>query len=297
MNVAYEPVLVERAVLAAVRAGGSARAFHADRERPYGLRDEEEREAAFAALHARWFERLGLDRPLGVALAERPELGAGSRQCLVARAFAARAEGADLLVAPPARPTVLLRIAPETLAERPAALAFFRHELLHIADMLRPDFGYEPRLGPAGARPGASGVGADRYHAAWAAFVAGRLAREGRAAPAGRAESLRGFSRACAGLGPAAMEDAFRRFFDAAQCTHAELVAFAAGHVRAAAAEPGRRAQEPHGDRERRQHQADERPVEGPAAVRGVQAGRARPRGVGDQRQDEDREPPAGHIR
>jgi hypothetical protein len=222
MPIDYEPALVEAAVLA---TGGDGRAFHDARDPLYGIADAEARERAFVALHARWFQRLGLDRSLTGALAERPEVGAACARCVVGRAGGAAAEAADLLVAPPARPTLLVRCTPERLAVPERALAFLRHELLHVADMLDPDFGYEPRL-PAGSGRRPDARLADRYRVLWDAYVDGRLVAGARALASLRVERLREFRSAFPELGDEAPA-AFREFFDARRRTHAELVAFA----------------------------------------------------------------------
>jgi hypothetical protein len=230
MGIDYEPALVEATVLASV--GDGWKAFHDERDPLYTLADAEAREAAFVTLHARWFQRLGLDRPLPEALAERPEVAAACGRCIVARAGAAAAEAADLLVAPAVRPTLLVRVTPERLGVWERARAFLRHELLHVADMLDRDFGYEPRL-PAGDGPTLrAGRRAERYRVLWDAYVDGRLVAAGRAPVSVRLARLREFGRAFPELGEQA-ETAFRRFFEAGRCTHADLVAFAtAGDAR-----------------------------------------------------------------
>jgi hypothetical protein len=221
----YEPALVEAAVLAALRGSPGEAALHRERDPLYSIADCDERETAFARLHAQWFEGLGLDRPLRGALAERPEIGWECGRAIVARAPSARHEGADLRLAPPARPTLLLRLMPETLAAGERAWRLLRRELLHVADMLDPAFGYEPRVG-AGAPldPGRQ----ERYRVLWDAYVEGRLVRSGGAPAAAGAEVLREFTRAFPALGAEGVA-AFRRFFDGPSCTHADLVAAATG--------------------------------------------------------------------
>jgi hypothetical protein len=223
MPIDYEPALVESAVLASV---GDGRAFHDERDPLYAIDDVEARDTAFAGLHARWFERLELDRSLTTALAERPEVEAACARCVVGRAGVAAAEAADLLVAPPARPTLLVQLTPTRLAKPERALAFLRHELLHVADMLDHEFGYEPRLPPTGGGRLLDDRRAERYRVLWDAYVDGRLVAASRALPAVRAERLSEFSRAYPELGDR-VGQAFERFFAARRCTHAELVAFA----------------------------------------------------------------------
>lgn len=227
LQVEYEPALVEAAVLAAVRERSEERSFLGERERAYEVADAEAREARFTDLHARWFGRLALDAPFGVALAERAEVGAGCGRAVVARAIAGGDESADLRVTPDARPTLLVLVRAETVSRPPRLLAFLRHELVHVADMLDAGFGYEPQaLGDEGSARGR--LARDRYRALWDAWVDGRLARLGRAPSGVRAERLRDFARAFPALGEGT-EPAFERFFGAERLRHAELAAFATG--------------------------------------------------------------------
>jgi hypothetical protein len=84
-RIAYDASLVEETVLQAEGRLGKteAAAFRGERNRIYGAEDPDEREARFEELHGRVFLRLGLDRPLHEALAERPQLLHRARGCRV----------------------------------------------------------------------------------------------------------------------------------------------------------------------------------------------------------------------
>jgi hypothetical protein len=224
----WDPGLVEAAVLAAVAGRSEERAFRAARDRLYEIAEPDSREAAFDALHARWFERLALDRPFRETLAERPEIGARCGRWLVAPARGRRDEAADLLVAPDARPTLLVRVTAETIAVPDRLSLLLRRELLHVGDMLDPRFGYEPSL-PEGAVGGArERVVRDNYRVLWNAYVDGRLVRAGWLAATASAERLAEFARAFPHLGEGTAA-AFEGVFGARDLTHAELLAFASG--------------------------------------------------------------------
>lgn len=228
--VEYEPRLVEEAVLLTVVGHEGERAFHRERDRLYEIADSEVREAAFRALHAAWFERLNLGREVVQALGERPLVAAGIDRYLVASARSGRDEIAELFVATEAgalRRTVVLRVRPARLLDPVRLRAFLRRELLHVADMLDPAFGYEPRLPPSEGGPAHERLVKDRYGVLWDAYVDGRLARLGWAPPGTRAERLAAFRRAFPMLGERA-EAAFDHFFGAEALRHADLVAFAA---------------------------------------------------------------------
>ena len=231
--VEYEPRLVEEATLLALRGAEAEPAFRRQRDRLYEIADPEAREARFRALHAAWFERLGLGRTIGQALGERMSVVRAARACVVASAASPRQEGAELFVRPPEegtreadRRSVVLRLRPERLLAAPQLLEFLRHELLHIADMLDPCFAYEPWLPSADAGPANRELLKDRYRVLWDAYVDGRLSRLGWAPAGVRAERLSEFRRAFPALGERA-EALFERFFSAASLRHAELMAFA----------------------------------------------------------------------
>lgn len=224
----FDPRLVEAAVLEAIRGHARERDFHAERGAVYEIVEPEPREAAFEALHACWFERLALDRAFRQTLAEQPEIGARCRRCLVASARVRRDEVADLLVAPDERPTLVVLVMPATVAMPERLRVLLRRELLRVADMLDPRFGYEPAP-PAGVAGGAwEWVARDAYRVLWDAWVDGRLVRLGVLPPTARRDRLAAFVRAFRHLG-ADTEGAFERFFDGRQLTHADLVAFIAG--------------------------------------------------------------------
>jgi hypothetical protein len=233
----YDPALVEAAVLAA--ACGHARATDLARERNplYEMVDADAREAAFAACHARWFLALGLGAPLETALAETPAVARACGRCVVAPARQARDECAELFVPPEggARPVVVIRVAAETLAAPPRALVLFRGELLHVADMLDPGFGYRPHLPAEDVPAPFERAVRERYRVLWDASVDGRLARAGRGAPGSEPRRRREGLRAFPELG-----DRFAEAFDAvwsgAVHTHPGLLALAAGGSPGAAA-------------------------------------------------------------
>jgi hypothetical protein len=228
----YEPRLVEEAVLLALEGHPEEMVFREERNRLYEIADPEARDAAFRAVHGAWFQRLGLGRTIGRALWEQPSIIRAVRACVVTYAASPRQEGAELFVRPPRegmgeaeRRSVVVRLRPETLLASGPLLTVLRRELLHIADMLDPRFGYEPRLPLLEVGPAHEGLLRERYRVLWDAYVDGRLARLGWAPAEVRADRLGEFKRAFPMLGARA-EAAFDRFFGAAFRSHAELVAF-----------------------------------------------------------------------
>jgi hypothetical protein len=121
---------------------------------------------------------------------------------------------------------VVIRLDPQRVLDGDSLLPFLRHELLHIADMLDPVFGYEPRLPRAELGPAHERLLQDRYRVLWDTYIDGRLCRHGRATVLARDGRLQEFARTFPMLGDGAGET-FTRFFDGTCLTHANLVTFA----------------------------------------------------------------------
>lgn len=181
LPIEYERDLVEEAVLLAVVGRPEERAFRARRDAIYAVPDPEGREAHFDALHTEWFASLGLARPIRGALDELPVLAARARVALVGRALSRGEEGADLLVPHGAAgdgrsASVAIRIRPDRFADPEGLTALLRRELLFVADMLDPEFGYSPDLPKDLLDRAPRRLIEERYRALWEAYVASRLA-------------------------------------------------------------------------------------------------------------------------
>jgi len=225
LDVAWAPDLIEAAVLEALRDRPEERALHRERDAIYEIADPQAQDAAFAHVHASWFRRLGLATPLEDALGELPLIAGRCARALVVRALAPRDEIADLLMASPARPTLAIRVRPETLGHAERARAFLRRELTHVADMLDPAFGYSARVDAGAAREALLRA---RYRVLWDVSVDGRLARRGHGSPDARARRWHEFRRTFAELADATATT-FVRVWSEDRVTHAELLALASG--------------------------------------------------------------------
>jgi hypothetical protein len=228
-TIRYDASLVEEAVFLAVARSSQAagREFHARRALLYEHGDLDEREARFEAFAAEWFTRLALDRPLHEALRERSAL---LRQVACVRVLPARSrrdELADLATgaAPPSLPALLVRLTPASLADDLRLLPWLRRELLHVADMLDPAYGYQPDLPAPEQGAVLDGLLRNRYRVVWGATVAGRLAREERAEPSLRERARDEFADAFPQLG-AQLDAAFDRWFGEGAPSHAAIADF-----------------------------------------------------------------------
>jgi hypothetical protein len=225
-RVGLHPRLVEEAVREALRADRRRGAFERAREALYAIEPPEARDAAFDRLHLDWFRRLGLDRPLCRALAEQEAALAGVERGVAVPV--ARDQGVELFVAAGGRRSIAVALRPETLADGDRLLTLLRRELLHVADMLDPSFGYEPRLPAQPAGPAHDRLLRDRYRVLWDCSVDGRLVAAGRLDPAARAVRWAEFLRHFGGPGEDPAGERFRRLFDGPRPRHADLVAQAA---------------------------------------------------------------------
>lgn len=225
----YDARLVEEVVLQAVQGLPKPERgpFRDRRDGLYVHPDPDEREAGFEALHGEWFVGLGLDRPLHRALAERPTVMGGASECRVTTARSRREEGADLLgrEAAGAAPVLVVRLRPESFQDRETLLVLLRGEILHVADMLDPDFGYEKRLPDSEEGPSYDNILRDRYRAVWATSIDGRLLRQGLCPATVREKRRKDFARAFGPLGDAA-DAGFELWFDEPHPTHAAMVSY-----------------------------------------------------------------------
>lgn len=236
-RIEVDPRLVEECVLLAVESlpREERKKFREARDPLYENPEGDERERKFRDLHGGWFTRLKLADGLTAALSERPEaLGLTSR-CLVLSAVASKDECADLhedragagSAASP-RPVLVILIRARTLLDAEAVAVLLRHELLHVADMLDPGFGYTPDLPALDGGPSHESLVRRRYRTIWDVTIDGRLHALGLLASGGgerrRSELLAAFP-----LPPGEAGPFFRRFFNGARPTHAEILALAIG--------------------------------------------------------------------
>lgn len=246
-HVTYAPDLVEEAVLLAERAApeDEARIFRRERDRIYDVPDVDERERLFRALHVRWFAAFDLDRGVAQTVRDHEWILHRVAACHVLRAITGREEGGDLIDPSPtaceidSKPTLVLRLRPTTLVNPEATRALLVHELMHVADMLDPQFGYQRTLPPSDDGPSAGNLLRDRYRVLWDATIDGRLVRAGAIDPRARAARWREFAATFVMLGDR-RQDAFDAWFDQVQPTHQAMVAFALAPDAARAGSDGR---------------------------------------------------------
>jgi hypothetical protein len=185
MLLRYDEDLVEAAALlcASGRRDGieplQIARFHRERERLYSILDPEDRNAAFFQLHLEWFREWGLEGLLTTPLREFPLL-AGALKVLAFRKSRRRDEdGAELYVNEAGERNGVLALRPERLERDAELLAFLRHELTHLQDMLDSAFGYRPELAVPGQSLNHHRLARERYRLLWDVSIEGRLSRTG----------------------------------------------------------------------------------------------------------------------
>jgi hypothetical protein len=194
IEIRYDPSFVEEAVfleLSAREAAGDRRevlAFHAQRSAIYeaeGLR--EQRDAAFQQLAARYFRELGFAELFLKRLEEVPLVAAHVHAVMVRRVFCRRDERVELYVLPGSEAhrhaggpaTLLIDLQAVGCRDRQRLIAWLRHELMHVSDMLDPVFAYAPHRELGGECELEDDLTRERFRLLWDLFVEGRMRRRG----------------------------------------------------------------------------------------------------------------------
>lgn len=231
MRIEYAPALLEAVVLAHVRrleAAGDpvpARELQRDTHDLY-LLDEAARERGFVKLHGEAFRKHGFEEPLREALGERPELAGLVARVQLFVAPEARLEEVDLNPPGSTERILRIRVGAWRFAQPKILREYLARQLVHVADLLDPAFGYE-HLARLSDRPAEDGLLRDRYRVLWELSVAGRLARAGRCPDAERARVTGELDALYGTASTTARARIFARFFDGPRPTHADLLACA----------------------------------------------------------------------
>jgi hypothetical protein len=113
----------------------------------------------------------------------------------------------------------------------PALTRYCRHELTHIADMMGPDFGYDPDT-KVGQNPGEETLILHRYRVLWCLNIDSRLAQAGKEAMLTKEDRFKEFRSWYRKIPPAQLKSVFEGLWQADAFTHAELVEMASDTLR-----------------------------------------------------------------
>lgn len=239
-RLAWEPRLAEAVVLGEVqrRLEGGDRglylAYHAEADQLYERYPAEAREEVFEQLHRRLFLKLGLGSPIEQAIEEYPGITPQVAGALIACAGGPHEEGADLVQgkadAPAAPPRLALTLCPERFLDPSELRRYLRHELMHVADMLDPGFGYR-REDLSGGSPAEENILRLRYRTLWDVTIDGRLEHADHGCPGRREEREQEFTAVFHRLPPEQREALFSRLWAGEDVSHLLLLETARGDL------------------------------------------------------------------
>jgi hypothetical protein len=227
VEIRFDPALVEEAVFLELKrreVSGDrrmAKAFHAQRSGLYGAGAAEERETRFRQLAERYFHELGLSALVTTRFAECPLVAAQVQVAAVQRVWSRKEEHVELYMRPT---TLLLGLQAACYLHRDALVAFLRHELMHISDMLDPAFAYDPHPEFGGMCETEDDLVRERFRVLWNVVVDSRLRRRGWQAVAEEPRRRQEFERAFSSWLPTRRHVVFEECSTRAQCTQRELL-------------------------------------------------------------------------
>lgn len=229
MKIRLDPLLAEAVVLQEItrrqEMGDSIpfREYHVAAD-PLYHRHPDAREAAFQKLHVKCFAKLGFAESLQTGLRAFPEIEAQVAELLVALAGAAAEEGADLSPeqgngSGHAITRVGIRLQPHRFLDLAALQRYLQHELLHVVDLLNPEFGYE--------RETVGNIVRNRYRLLWCLSIDARLETAGREPLADKPMHWRQFDAQYGKFAPEVRETIFERLWRPEPVTHPFLLQMA----------------------------------------------------------------------
>jgi hypothetical protein len=180
---------------------------------------EKERGEAFATAYSTLFEEHQLGKPLNLFVAEFPTLQ-NLEEVLVFSAAGPREESAELSQD---QTKMGIKLRAERLREPEQLKPFLRHELMHISDMLDPNFSY--RYEPSERIK--EHLIPRRYQVLWDTYIDGRLERMETKETTSREERQREFERLFSFLPRRQRATAFQGLWDAQEMTHTQLLEIA----------------------------------------------------------------------
>ena len=228
----YDPSLVEETVFLAARRDARVECdLHEAIDPFYKIADQELRTGAFRDVAAEFFRQLRLDRVVPSFLAERPSIGQHVHACVVFEAANGKTQSADVFVkhnpacAQQVQLTLVIRVCPDSLLDVVRLAPWLRRELLHVADLVDPAFGYngDDISGP----PHQQKLTRDRYRVLWDIYVEGRLVREGWVDNEMKPRLWSAFVRGFTYQGHVPPRGKFERILGADRLTHRQLLEWA----------------------------------------------------------------------
>lgn len=180
--------------------------------------DEVIRSRDFKKLDARFFQTLGLHKPLNDVLKDLKCLSEGLQVIHVSKARTKDEIGSDLARN---KQEVFLKIFPEDFAEPASFKKMLRHELMHVADMLDERFEYgDEKLALSAIQENAV---RERYKVLWDTFIDSRLERLEKNDPARKEERFQAFKALFNSVTKSSERDTFEGLWAETALTHGRL--------------------------------------------------------------------------
>lgn len=202
------------------------RRFYAERNQLYTIGDTEERNSAFFNLHLQWFWEWGLDSEIKMILGSFQVLVDSTETLAIRKARAKGDEGAELYVSGNSKNAVVA-LKTERFLDGSALARFLHHELMHLQDMVNPEFAYTPDVGANCCDASQQRLVRERYRVLWDVAIDGRLIRHGRLTLGSRDSRRSDFERGFAFLPVEQRLAMFETLWQADQPTHSQLLNWA----------------------------------------------------------------------
>ncbi len=234
MKLLYDDDLVEGVVRGCAEGQGrrvaalQVRRFHAERERCYRVLDPDERAAAFARVQWAWFAEWGWEEDLSRVAGRFGGLSSALVALAFRKARGRSEEGAEMYGDAEGNRRGMVTIRPERFGDEAGLEPWLHHELAHVADMVDPEFGYEPGFGVVGQTVSQQRLTRERYRLLWAVSIDGRLRGRGLSTVADEGQRRGEFERGFGFLPADRRAQVFGALWGGEMARHAALAALAA---------------------------------------------------------------------
>ena len=184
-KVKFEPAFIEEAVFLNMKEkSGHADepltvSFHREREKIYsGNLIDQERDEAFQNLCEAYFAKIGLMAIFESIFSEFPLINRPDILIFVKKVWRKKEEEAELYARGNLK-TVAIGVQATNSLNRSSLEAFLRHEMMHISDMLDPEFSYSPNPSLGGVNEMEDHLIRDRFRLLWDLYIDTRLRQRG----------------------------------------------------------------------------------------------------------------------
>ena len=204
---------------------GLIESFHKDREEIYNRQSatEKNQEQAFLSFYQDFFCKIGLKQIFDEILAEFPVLRHNDVAIFVKRVWNRKQEDAQLYVREAAK-TVVISIQAVRTLNRVTLAAFLRHEFMHVADMLSPEFFYSPELSLGGSNEMEDNLIRERFRILWNLYIDSRLRRKNSDTPSSQQKEEFEFKKAFSFLPKGEQKIIYNKVTEADRLTQADLL-------------------------------------------------------------------------